>query len=75
MHELAQLNTYCYVSENKMYVIEDNIKMGLTVTFYVYENRITSSTFTYKRKESNIKLREIRSENFIVVTSYHMLMG
>lgn len=44
--------------------MEDNIKIGLTVTFYVYEDRMTSSTFTYKGEESNIKLREIRSEKF-----------
>lgn len=75
MHELAQLNAYCYVSENKIHVVEDNIKIGLTVTFYVYEDRMTSSTFTYKGEESSIKLREIRSEKLIVFTSYHMLMG
>lgn len=46
MHELAQLNAYCYVPENKLYVVEDNIKVGLTVTFYVYEDRMTSSAFT-----------------------------
>jgi hypothetical protein len=46
MYELAQLNAYCYVPENKMYVVEDNIKVGLTVAFYVYEDRMTSSAFT-----------------------------
>lgn len=58
-----------------MYVVEDNIKMGLTAKFYVYEDRITSSSFTYKGDESKIKFREIRSEKFIDFTSYHMLMG
>jgi hypothetical protein len=75
MHKLAQLNTYCCVSENKMYVVEDNIQMDLTVTFYVYENIITRSIITYKEKEGNINLREIRSEKLIDFTSYHMLMG
>lgn len=74
MHELAQLNTYCYVSENKMYVVEGNIKMDLTVTFYVYDNRMASSIFTYKEEESNINLREICSEKVIIFTPYQMLM-
>jgi len=55
--------------------VEDNIEIGLTVTFYVYEDRMTSSTFTYKGEESNINLREIRSEKLIVFTSYSMLKG
>lgn len=58
-----------------MYVVEDNIKIGLIVTFYVYEDKMTSSTFTYKGEESNINLREIRSEKLIIFTSYQLLMG
>jgi len=58
-----------------VYVVEDNIKMGLAVTFYVYEDRMASRTFTYKGEERKIMLREIRSEKFIVFTSYRMLLG
>jgi len=56
-----------------MDVVEDNIKMGLAVTIYGYEDGMTSSAFTYKGEESNIMLREVRSEKFIVFTSYHIL--
>jgi len=49
--------------------------MGLAVTFYVYEDRMASRTFMCKGEESNTMLREIRSEKFIVFTSYYMLLG
>lgn len=51
-----------FANQNTQNVVEDNIKISLILTFYVYEDRMTSSTFTYKGEESNIKLREIRNE-------------